>query len=407
MRALLAALCAPLVLAAAPIASTDAGERTAASEPTEAPAWRTAFLTARPQGSDLEPREMEELLTACATDEALRGSLQTRTPLERFRLGQRLLLLAAGLPEHRDSLRAIAPEWAKKEAPRLAALRAGGHPALQRAAKRALGCVRRIEDGLREELTSEERRSVLSEGSRLLAPPLELSEPLAVYDYLSENDRLVDAVLGMRYAKVESTLPRGAAARKRYGKAETYIDWNLPESALLTSYVDLERIFRLLEPKPGQTLVDLGSGYGRVGFYLVARVPGTRFVGYEIVHERVVESDRMLRGLGLTGVTFEEADLTAPDFALAPADWYFAYDPVHRETRARLLEKLRLLGGERPFKLVAVEGQGEFLETLRRQSWLREVAALPSVRPLQFPILVFEPVAASVRDAGGEGAGAP
>ena len=45
--------------------------------------------------------------------------------------------------------------------------------------------------------------------------------------------------------------------------------------------------------KDGDTFVDIGSGYGRVGCVVGVNFPNSRFLGYEIVQERVIEAQRV------------------------------------------------------------------------------------------------------------------
>ncbi|MFN7133712.1 MAG: SAM-dependent methyltransferase, partial [Myxococcales bacterium] len=320
--------------------------------------------------------------------------------VERFELAQAALVLSASLQAYAPELRRLnagsAPADFRRQYPsvqrlvsvpaKLGEAIAAARPKLRRFAARATA-------HLREALTREERLEVLRGAQLLLPRDVRVAEPLARYELFSANDTLIDAVVGIRYGDTEARLPRGKAAKKLYGVANTYIDWNLPDYVLQTSYEDLQAAFEALAPRAGETLVDLGSGYGRVGFFLAVRHPEVKFVGYEIVKERVVESRRIAEALGVSDrVRFEEADMAAPEFRPERAALYFAYDPMNERHYAKLLADLEAVAREVPYRLAAFEGRGRFLATLRSVPWLRPVKELPSVRPLPFPILVLEAV---------------
>lgn len=62
-----------------------------------------------------------------------------------------------------------------------------------------------------------------------------------------------------------------------------------------------------VKPGPDTSVLDLGSGYGRIGLY-GGLVFQTRYTGIEIVAERVAAARHAARELELTGVEFVYAD---------------------------------------------------------------------------------------------------
>ncbi len=298
---------------------------------------------------------------------ALSTRLRALGPVETFRLAQRALLLGAGV---------------------------GGKPSQKM--RRLHG---RLAAHLRDGLTTEERTEILKLPELLLPDARALTPPLRAFEVIAANDTMLDYVLGMAFAQTERTLQRSSQARRKYRGQETYIDWHLTDHALQTSYEDLRLAFEAIGLKPGDRVVDLGSGYGRVGFWIAMQHPGVSFTGYELVTERVRESQRIAERFGWTGaectreggpLELIEQDLTAPGFRPSAARVYLAYDPVAEKLRTRVLEDLRAIASELPIVLIAFEGQGSFLAALRKEPWLTESRSLPSVRPVGFPMVLFE-----------------
>src|SRR5690606_35530689 len=78
----------------------------------------------------------------------------------------------------------------------------------------------------------------------------------------------VDAYLGMQIEEVEEKLRIDGCKMKSSGFSskpqELWI--GLAAKRFLTPYTEIRTILSLLKPKPGSTIVDLGAGYGRMGF---------------------------------------------------------------------------------------------------------------------------------------------
>lgn len=72
-------------------------------------------------------------------------------------------------------------------------------------------------------------------------------------------------------------------------------------------YSLIRELVHKINSGPGTSVLDLGSGYGRIGLYggLVTRL---RYTGIEIVAERVAAARRAARELELPGVEFVHAD---------------------------------------------------------------------------------------------------
>lgn len=146
----------------------------------------------------------------------------------------------------------------------------------------------------------------------------------------------IDALLGLRPVEREAARP---AARRgvptALGEASHSRPWGSAATVALlsTPYATLEAVFQELAVPAGARVIDLGAGYGRVGFYLALRQPALSFYGLEIVAARVDEARRVASVLGLAALHFAEQDLADAALRLPEGDVYFMYQPVNDETQ--------------------------------------------------------------------------
>jgi hypothetical protein len=173
-------------------------------------------------------------------------------------------------------------------------------------------------------LSVAERRSALR---RLMTEPL-------------YGDTLEDEVAGFENSDLEASVYQSLVAnRQRFGCEETWCSGHsMPQSA----YRRIYRILSAVNPQPGQTVIDLGAGYGRVGVVVGLMFPGVKFIGYEIVPERVQEANRVFRGLGISeDVQSITQDLSDPNFRLPYSEYYYYWSPVRSETGRRVLSQIQ------------------------------------------------------------------
>ena len=131
-----------------------------------------------------------------------------------------------------------------------------------------------------------------------------------------------------------------------------------PSYGWSTSYNYLHSLYEYLDLQPGQRVVDIGSGHGRPGITLGFLYPESQYVGYEIVPERVQGAQTIANDYELNNVQFIEQDMSAPDFKIAPADYYYMYDPVNDETLEFLIERMFEANGDNQFKIILQPGGG-------------------------------------------------
>lgn len=115
------------------------------------------------------------------------------------------------------------------------------------------------------------------------------------------------------------------------------IIWQAREIIPQTSYHFFHRLITQIPLNSGDTVVDMGMGFGRLGFVIGATRPELNFKGYEIVSERVIEANRVHQLMGLPpSIEFLHQDLADPNFKLPDAKLYWAYNPVSAQTGNKL-----------------------------------------------------------------------
>jgi SAM-dependent methyltransferase len=97
---------------------------------------------------------------------------------------------------------------------------------------------------------------------------------------------------------------------------------------------------------PGKTLVDLGSGLGKV-VLLAALLTGAEAWGLEIEPSLVAHARNAAATLGLDRAHFVQGDIR--DAELPPADTYYLFIPLHRS--ADVVERLAPIAGARQIRV--------------------------------------------------------
>ncbi|HEY8279454.1 MAG TPA: class I SAM-dependent methyltransferase [Bdellovibrionota bacterium] len=174
----------------------------------------------------------------------------------------------------------------------------------------------------------------------------------------------VDDWLGLAVEKIESRL-----ADPKDG-AERWIGRH--SSVFLTPYVELRAWLEELKPKEGSTVVDLGAGYGRLGFVLARHFPEVKFLGFELVPERVREGTAALARFKATNASLEEADLSLPSWKPPVADIYFIYDYGSPEAVRKTLEDLKHISNKKGI-IVVGRGRGVRDKIEKEHPWLGSV----------------------------------
>ncbi len=126
-----------------------------------------------------------------------------------------------------------------------------------------------------------------------------------------------------------------------------------------------------INAKRGSKIVDLGSGYGRVGLVCALLRPDLDFTGYEYVPHRVVVSNKACDFLDLgDSLNFEVQDLSLASFKIPIADIYYLYDPFTKETYRYVLEQIVEISKTQQVTIVTKgNGRAWLLDICRQNSW--------------------------------------
>ncbi len=138
-----------------------------------------------------------------------------------------------------------------------------------------------------------------------------------------------------------------------------------------TSYVTILTALRHLNLPQNGHLVDLGSGYGRVGLISGLWRQDLRFTGYEYVGHRIDVSREAAARAGVSDrVHFFQQDLADTNFALPIADAYYLYDPFCETTYKTVLQHLHIIGRQKGVTVVTKSGANKwFLQAAEQNGW--------------------------------------
>lgn len=174
----------------------------------------------------------------------------------------------------------------------------------------------------------------------------------------------LDEVFGLHFSR-ESVMKSFAGTRERLFEGAG--------SGVQTSYSVIMTALRYLRLPLGAHLMDLGSGYGRVGLIAGLWRPDLSFTGYEYVAHRVEVANAAAERADLGGrVRFLAQDLGDPAFEVPEADAYYLYDPFCAETYAKILRRIHEIGETRPVAVVTKGSAGPWFErSITTGCWLQ------------------------------------
>lgn len=173
--------------------------------------------------------------------------------------------------------------------------------------------------------------------------------------------------MGLRICNIEQDLLSSARSLRPDGNLTNLSEvlhagnqtWvGLDPQTLNTPYHELIEICRLINSQDGDLVVDLGAGYGRLGVVLDSFYPKAKFLGYELVSERVIEGNKNFAALGCTNARMIEQDLMAEDFKLPHASVYFLYDFGKTGHIRTVLNKLETLADKNHHFTLVARGKG-------------------------------------------------
>ena len=189
--------------------------------------------------------------------------------------------------------------------------------------------------------------------------------------YIEEkaHSKLVDDFLGYQIDEVELRLIHKIQGLEN--RAEQWI--GLAPESLQTPYTEIRRMLESVDLKPEEKVVDLGAGYGRMGFVLNSFFPDSEFMGVEISKLRVEEGNRIYQRHELPEtIRLVNGDLADEDFKLPEARVYFLYDLSIRTTIQKVIDQLKEISKKRAITVIG-RGRATRDQIERGEPWLSQV----------------------------------
>ena len=204
----------------------------------------------------------------------------------------------------------------------------------------------------------------------------------------SDREKMLNALIGMNSDMIQKAIETQYENEENGQKLYTQIN----SDTLGTPFAHMENIFKLSELKDGETVIDLGSGFGNVGIYLGLKRPMNSFIGHEIIRERHDEAERVKEYYELNSICFQNSDICQLDEAnLIAGDQFVLYDPLSLPMLNELLGKMKNIARNKSFKIIAIDGQSDFIEVLANCDFLIPKTYFKIDQPLR-RIFVFESV---------------
>lgn len=138
-----------------------------------------------------------------------------------------------------------------------------------------------------------------------------------------------------------------------------------------SGYSSILLAMHALQLEAGSRIIDLGSGFGRVGLVCSLLRPDVEFIGYEYVAHRVQISNHASQTLGLEkSLLFVIQDLSLETFRIPDADVYYLYDPFTQETYQHVLKQIIEVSQRKTIRVVTKGNARDWLMDLAREhSW--------------------------------------
>lgn len=178
-----------------------------------------------------------------------------------------------------------------------------------------------------------------------------------ILNYYRSFDQL-DDILGIDYELDKKMIKDQSQTERLYQGSGVNV-----QSGFSTILLALEN----LDVTKNTLLLDLGSGYGRVGFVTSLLYPEVSFKGYEFVGHRVTNSNAISKSFNLNpNLEFYEQNLADQSFEIPEADVFYFYDPFTDETYKYLVKQIINISKKKKVSIIT-KGNARF--------WIEEIAS--------------------------------
>ncbi|MGB0453427.1 MAG: hypothetical protein ACPGJV_06905 [Bacteriovoracaceae bacterium] len=179
----------------------------------------------------------------------------------------------------------------------------------------------------------------------------------------------LDRIFGYKIPKIEEKLNQKyrvyyqandeSNRKKHFEGTQTWI--GLHPQVLQTPYSEILACFQFLKDENVESIIDIGSAYGRVGLVKNCLFPDAEFLGYEILKKRECEGNRIFQKYGLNNCKILNENVLDDNFELPDAQVYFIYDFSEYNDICTILDLLSLKVGRLKFFLISKGEQLDFL----------------------------------------------
>lgn len=180
----------------------------------------------------------------------------------------------------------------------------------------------------------------------------------------------IDDLLGLQSQAVEKSIIQQENTRHF---SELGLDkqlWvGLDIQGLQTPYCEILEMLKLVKPKKGEHWIDLGAGYGRMGFLIGMMYPEIKFTGFEYVLQRVEEGQRIIKFWDMINVDLVCRDIASSDAFFPMADVFFIYDFGTQKDIQQCLEVLKQIARQKKITVIA-RGRGVRNWIFQSHPWL-------------------------------------
>jgi len=192
-------------------------------------------------------------------------------------------------------------------------------------------------------------------------------------------NRFFDACLGLRTIGNLAKFDQIVQEKQSGIEEDQRVRGSFEYAHTQTHYSLLIDIFNYLRPAPKTRIIDIGSGFGRVGFFLNLCFPELSYLGLEVVQERVECAQKIGSKNSFKNCKFQVQNLAEENYVLPKADYYYFYDPLNEKDLKKVVLDLenQHKHNAAKFSIIALSGYDDFLlEHLKDQSWLQVVRTL-------------------------------
>jgi hypothetical protein len=183
------------------------------------------------------------------------------------------------------------------------------------------------------------------------------------YAEAKEHAIQVDQFLGFNCREIELQISQKIKTKENQ---EMWVGLDI--QSLQTPYLEFRSLLQTMNLQAGESVIDLGCAYARLAHVMKAHYPASKYLGYEIIPERVSEAQRVLGKSFLQQVLALDLSQHSPP----PAEVYFLYDYGSNQAIAKTLNDLLEISKTKKIK-VAARGRASRFLIHRDHPWLCEV----------------------------------